>query len=159
MAEDRIERDIFVAAPVERVWDVLTEAEHIAGWFGDSARVDTLEPGGTIWLGWAEYGEYPAVIDRVEPPRAFAFRWTADANDHPGAVSEHPREGNSTLVEFTLSTEAGGTRLSVVESGFTTLGVPAEQQEQARKQNIEGWDIELDELREYAERPADALTA
>ncbi|RNL80560.1 SRPBCC family protein [Halostreptopolyspora alba] len=154
MTEDRIERDIHVAAPVERVWAVLTEADHIAGWFGESARIDALEPGGTLWLGWAEFGEYPAVIDRVEPPRVFAFRWTVDSNDHPGVASEHPREGNATLVEFTLSAEAGGTRLSVVESGFTRLGVPAEQQERARQQNIEGWGIELDELREYAERSA-----
>lgn len=149
MATDRIERDLFIAAPPERVWAILTDPEHLAGWFGDTAHIDRLAPGGTLMLGWKEFGDYPALIERVEPPRLFAFRWTADTNDHPGAAAEPPGPGNSTLVEFTLSPEQEGTRLHVVESGFAALSVPPERQEQYAAQNEEGWDIELRELREY----------
>ena len=44
MVADRIEREITIAAPIERVWSILTEAEHIHGWFAD-AEID-LRPGG-----------------------------------------------------------------------------------------------------------------
>ena len=42
---DRIERTLELAHPVERVWDALTSAEGLGGWFGTSAEVD-LRPGG-----------------------------------------------------------------------------------------------------------------
>ena len=65
---DRIEREITVKAPVERVWTVLTEPEHIARWFGDSAS-GTAEPGGELVLGWKEHGDFPVTIERYEPPK------------------------------------------------------------------------------------------
>ena len=34
MKPDRIERDIVIAAPIERVWKVLTAPEHVGVWFG-----------------------------------------------------------------------------------------------------------------------------
>ena len=34
MTTDRIEREIVINAPQDRVWAALTEAEHVAGWFG-----------------------------------------------------------------------------------------------------------------------------
>jgi uncharacterized protein YndB with AHSA1/START domain len=52
MSRDRIERTVVVAAPIERVWAVITRAEHIASWFSDTAEVD-LRPGGSLTLGFA----------------------------------------------------------------------------------------------------------
>ena len=43
---DRIERTIDLAQPPQRVWEALTSAEGLGGWFGDRATVD-LRPGGT----------------------------------------------------------------------------------------------------------------
>ncbi len=37
MATDRIEREIVIGAPPQRVWQVLTEAEHVSRWFGDTS--------------------------------------------------------------------------------------------------------------------------
>ncbi len=34
MHADRIEQEIVIAAPVERVWAVLSEPEHVGRWFG-----------------------------------------------------------------------------------------------------------------------------
>ena len=34
---DTIERTITVASPIGRVWEALTVADELAGWFGDSA--------------------------------------------------------------------------------------------------------------------------
>ena len=36
MVPDKIERETFIAAPVERVWALITEAEHLGRWFGDA---------------------------------------------------------------------------------------------------------------------------
>jgi uncharacterized protein YndB with AHSA1/START domain len=140
---DRIERDILIAAPAERVWAVLTEPEHIAKWFGDTASGDPHE-GGELVLGWKEHGESTVLVERYQPHAAFAFRWATEAGVRPAP-------GNSTLVEFTLTPEGDSTRLRVVESGFESLEMPVEQQTKHAEDNTDGWRIELGELRAYAE--------
>jgi uncharacterized protein YndB with AHSA1/START domain len=146
MVPAQIEREIVVDAPLERVWAVLTEAEHIAGWFGDRAEVD-LRPGGAVSLHFPGHGTHFATIERVEPRTFFSYRWAMNAD-------EPPREGNSTLVEFTLSPESNGTRLRVVESGFETLDVPAAEQSRRAEMNTDGWREELAELQAYAQQQA-----
>jgi uncharacterized protein YndB with AHSA1/START domain len=147
---DKIERETVIAAPVERVWALLTEAEHIGRWFGDAGAEIDLRPGGAMVVTWTEYGTSRARVVAVEPPTRFAYRW-APFKD-PGG--EEPVEGNSTLVEFTLAAEAGGTRLRVVESGFASLATSEEQRAENHAGNTDGWALELGELREYAEKVA-----
>jgi uncharacterized protein YndB with AHSA1/START domain len=144
MATDRVEREIIINAPQERVWAVLTEADHVARWFGDSAEVD-LRPGGKMIFGWKEHGNHHARVERVEPPGFFSYRWARSAGIEPAP-------GNSTLVEFTLIPEGSATRLRVVETGFASLDGSEEDRGTAVKQNTEGWISELGELQEYAER-------
>lgn len=139
---DQIEHEVLVEAPLERVWAVLTEPEHIGAWFGDSAEVD-LRPGGGMILGWEQHGAFHARVEKVEPPRFFSFRWARPADVEPG-------EGNSTLVEFTLDPEGAHTRLRVVETGFRSLESPDEEKAKHAEENEQGWAIELDELRQYA---------
>jgi uncharacterized protein YndB with AHSA1/START domain len=130
--EDSIVREIVVAAPVERVWEVLTRAEYVGRWFGaDKAEID-LRPGGSFVMEWAEHGTGYARVERVEEPDLFSFRWGIE----PGA---EPVPGEETLVEFTLSPQDDGTRLRVVESGFSKLDRPAEKQEWHRERNVDGW--------------------
>ncbi|MGO1052683.1 SRPBCC family protein [Crossiella sp. CA198] len=143
---DRIERQIQIAAPVERVWAVLTEPTHIAQWFGQTAEVD-LRPGGAASFGWTEHGTSHAVVERVEPPSFFSYRW--NLVDHGPA-----EQGKTTLVEFTLAEKGEGTELTVVETGFSALEVPAERQLQHSQDNTGGWKAELDELIEYVQRAA-----
>jgi uncharacterized protein YndB with AHSA1/START domain len=144
LATDRIEREIHINAPQERVWAVLTEADHVAAWFGDSAKVD-LRPGGKMIFGWAQHGDHHATVERVDPPGFFSYRWARQPGTEPAA-------GNSTLVEFTLTLSGSGTTLRVVETGFAGLDVSEEEQGTAVKENTEGWATELGELQEYAER-------
>jgi uncharacterized protein YndB with AHSA1/START domain len=145
---DSIERETVVAAPVDRVWALLTEAEHIGTWFGDSGAEIDLRPGGAMTISWAEHGTVRARVERVEPGRVFSYRWLL----HHDLGSEEPTEGNSTLVEFTLTPDGGGTRLKVVESGFSTLDIPEDQRAAKVKDNTEGWEIKLGELTDYARR-------
>jgi uncharacterized protein YndB with AHSA1/START domain len=145
MARDRIEREIVIEAPRERVWAVLTQPEHVAQWFGDSAEID-LRPGGKAAFGWTEHGRHEAIIERADPPDFFSYRWAREAGT---AVSP----GAATLVEFTLSDHGSGTLLRVVETGFDSLSAPEEERTKASEQNTEGWTSELAELKEYAEVP------
>ncbi|HEX8518005.1 MAG TPA: SRPBCC domain-containing protein [Pseudonocardia sp.] len=130
--EDSIVRETVVAATTERVWQVLTRPEYLPRWFGaEKAEVD-LRPGGALVMVWAEHGTGYARIERVDEPTLFSFRWAIE----PGA---QPTPGEETLVEFTLAPEGDGTRLRVVESGFSTLDRPAEKQEWHRERNVDGW--------------------
>jgi uncharacterized protein YndB with AHSA1/START domain len=143
---DMIEREVTIAAPVERVWALMTAGEHLGRWFADAGADVDLRPGGALELRWKEHGTSRGRIEAVEPPRRLAFRW-APFKD-PGGVE--PTDGNSTLVEFTLSEEGDGTRLRVVESGFATLDCSDEQRGRNLDGNTEGWRLELAELQEYA---------
>ena len=141
MVPERIEREILIEAPIDVVWAVLTEPEHVAGWFSHSAEVD-LRPGGDATFTWEEHGSALAWVERVEPPRFFAFRWV-----HP--VGEEQHKSNSTLVEFTLAAEGDHTRLRVVESGFRELAWSEDKKANYAAENTQGWQVELDELGEY----------
>jgi uncharacterized protein YndB with AHSA1/START domain len=150
MVPDQIERETVINAPVERVWKLITEAEHLGRWFGDAGAEIDLRPGGAMVLRWAEHGTSHGEVVRVEAPSRFAFRW-APFKDPAG---EEPAEGNSTLVEFTLEADGDATRLRVVETGFASLAASDEQRAKNRESNTEGWRFEIGELSEYAEKVA-----
>ena len=142
MATDRIEQELHIQASRQRVWQLLTEAEHISRWFGDSTEVD-LRPGGKMTFTWDQFGSHHAVVEQVDPPAFFSYRWARRAG-------EYPVEGNSTLVEFTLTEAGSGTMLRVVETGFDALTVTEPEKDTAVSENIEGWRNELSELQQYA---------
>ncbi|MEV6393178.1 SRPBCC family protein [Streptomyces sp. NPDC051907] len=149
-SKDRIEREITIAAPVERVWAVLTEPEHVGSWFGqgEPTPVD-LRPGGTMQLDHGQYGQFPTTIVKVDPPHFFSYRW---ASAFPG---EQAVEGNSTLVEFTLAEEGDGTRLRVVETGFAGLAIPQERIDTAGyDSHSSGWTEQAQNIKQYAEKLA-----
>ena len=132
MVPEQIERETIVAAPIERVWEILTQPEHFQRWFAfDGATID-LRPGGEIVMHWQEHGTFYARIEAVDPPHRFAYLG-ARLPDDP------VREGNATLVSFTLHPEGEGTRLRVVESGFRELAVPVEVQAETAEGNTAGW--------------------
>ena len=144
---DSIEREVLVAAPPERLWEVLTTPEHIDQWFlGMTTQVD-LRPGGAMVLASEEFGKVDAVVEKVEPPRRFSFRW-ARHPDTPVA------EGTATLVEFTLTPEGDGTRVRLVESGFTSTDAVKVDQARHAEANSQGWRQVLDHLRRYGEQRA-----
>src|SRR5215207_11032628 len=120
MTTDSIEREIVIAAPVERVWQIVTEPEHMGAWFGDAGAE---RDGDTITMRWEEHGTAELRIVRSERPRVFAYHWDANV---PGV--------GETLVEFTLSPEGDGTRLRVVESGFASLATSDAERDRLRGQ-------------------------
>jgi uncharacterized protein YndB with AHSA1/START domain len=143
---ERIEREIVIDAPVEVVWSVVTEPEHIAGWFSDAAELD-LQAGGRLALRWNHTGAFLGRVERVEPPHFLSFRWVVE----PGRELD---AGNSTLVEFSLRAEGDSTRLTVVETGFQALAAPDDEKQRHLESHRHGWERELGELAAYAGRRA-----
>jgi len=150
MVQDQIERETVINAPVERVWELITEAEHLGRWFGDAGAEIDLRPGGAMVLRWADSAASRGRVVAVEPHTRFSYRWAPFTD--PGG--DEPVEGNSTLVEFTLASEGDATRLRVVESGFASLATSDEQRAKNLESNTGGWEFETGELREYAEKVA-----
>lgn len=142
MIPDQIEREIHIAAPAARVWRALTEARHLGTWFGDAGATIDLRPGGVITLTWKKVGTTRARVVRVEPPRLFSFRWVRGRDEEPDPDA-------STLVEFTLADEGGGTRLRVVERGIRTLRMADDERAEYTRLNVRGWTSELAELGAY----------
>ncbi|MBP2193233.1 SRPBCC domain-containing protein [Nocardia goodfellowii] len=135
---DRIERELELPHPPEKVWNALTTAEGLGSWFGSRADIDDLRPGGTVRVWWHEDGPHTLRIQLVEPPSRFAFTWPIE-----GLPPSDPRR---TRVEFTLRPTPTGTRLTVVEIGFAQL---PDHLAGAYEGNVEGWAMELAELVEY----------
>jgi uncharacterized protein YndB with AHSA1/START domain len=139
---DEIRRELVIDAPIERVWEALTSAEQLRKWFGDIAEID-LRPGGRARFGWTEYDSVSeAIVDVVDAPTRFVFRWEA--------VDTRSVEEVSTSVEVTLEPLGDGTRPTMVESGFSTL--PDGVYDRAFQANTSGWTAELKDLTEYLEK-------
>src|SRR5215472_13560711 len=114
MSGDRIEREIVIAAAPEQVWPLVAEPGF---WATDDeqARGTVAREGESLVVRHSEHGDFPILVEKVDPPKYLAYRWTSA---FPG---DSLRADNSTLVEFTLTPEGDGTRLRVVESGFAAL--------------------------------------
>ena len=80
------------------------------------------------------------------------LRQSSDSRSH--SLLDAGTQGNSTLVEFTLSPEGDGTRLRVVETGVEQLGWAAEQQQGFVEEHGSGWLTYLGRLSDLiARRP------
>src|SRR6188508_2952546 len=125
---DRIEKTVHLRAPVARVWRALTDAGEFGTWFRvklDGAFAVGATIHGRITYPGYEHLTMEVLVERMDPERLFAFRW------HPAAIepgTDYSAEP-TTLVEFRLDEAAGGTRLTVVESGFDRL--PAARRSEA----------------------------
>jgi len=150
MSEDRVERTVHIAATTERVWEILTKPEHIGRWFGSGtpATVD-LRPDGVMVLDPVPGKRYLARIVKVDPPHYFSYRW---ASAYPEVLAD---ETNSTLVEFHLAAEGAMTRLTVSESGFASLTIPAGREQFASyESHSQGWTEVLRNFADYVEQGA-----
>ncbi len=143
---DRVERVSRVQAPIERVWETLTQARHVAEWYAfDGADID-LRAGGSTVFRWKEHGTFRGRVVEVAAPQRFSLRQAVLAPD------EEPRPGNSTLVAFTLERDGDATRVRVVESGIAGLDAPAETRRQHAASAGQAWTDGLGGLRGIAER-------
>ena len=157
MSKDRIEKEVVLRAPLERVWRAISDADEFGRWFGvrfDGPFVAGASVTGVItpttvdedvaraqepYAGQADTWHIVA----VEPQRRLAFRWHPYAVESGTDYSQEP----TTLVEFTLAETNAGVLLRIVESGFDKI--PAERRVSAFDANSEGWAAQTDLVRKY----------
>jgi uncharacterized protein YndB with AHSA1/START domain len=138
MAGLSIEREVLIEAPADVVWRTITEPDQISQWFADRVEL-VVEPGAHGYMQFGDQGG-PVVVETVDPPRRFSFRWNP-------AEGPEPVAGNSMLVEFTLVAEGQErTRLRVVESGHELLGWSDEEKQRYADEHRDGWAEYLDRL-------------
>jgi uncharacterized protein YndB with AHSA1/START domain len=139
-----IEREILIEAPADVVWRTITEPAQIEQWFADRVELD-LRPGGADTFVFEDRAtskemSAPLVVDAVQPPHRFAFRWS-----HPEGQS--PVAGNSTLVEFLLTAESDErTRLRVVETGLDLVSWSDDEKQRFADDHRHGWSLHIGRL-------------
>lgn len=149
MNTDRIEKSTILKAPRSRVWRALTRPEEFGAWFG--CRLNgPFAPGarvsGPITIPNYEHLTMKFVVERIEPEHLFSYRWHPYAVDPTVDYSDEPM----TLVEFQLADVPGGTRLTVVESGFEQI--PVARRATAYRMNDGGWTAQVVNIEKYVEK-------
>lgn len=106
-----IRHSTLVRAGREKVFDCLTTAEGLNGWFTTGAVVEPC-PGGEIRFRWTDWGpdhftgeDGGAILEFIRPER-FAFQWSPDRPDY------------ATTVEIDFETAAEGTIIRLKEAGY-----------------------------------------
>jgi uncharacterized protein YndB with AHSA1/START domain len=164
---DKIEKQVTLRAPVSRVWRALTDAQEFGRWFGlqlqgqfaagkpitgtfqlDAGAIAAYQKSLGLPASNVKMPEPNAVfctVERIEPERLFSFRWVPYGIDAEADPANEP----TTLVEFRLAQVAGGTSLTIVESGFDR--VSAHRRERAFRMNEGGWAGQAQNLEKYVE--------
>lgn len=116
MANDRIEKQIELRAPVSRTWRALTDHREFGEWFRvklDGPFVAGQISRGQITYPGYEHAKWHAVVQKMEPERLFSFTWHHSLDPHAD-ISKEP----TTLVEFRLEKVEGGTLLTLTGIGL-----------------------------------------
>lgn len=120
-------------ASQQRVFDVLTQADHLNRWFTKDARVD-LQVGGKISNADGDTGKFL----KVAVPRELVFTYT------------HEKLGVETEVDISLGSggSMGWTRMRIVQKGLD----PKSVSEEAYDWMASRWNWMADNLKRYIEK-------
>ncbi|HEX3902418.1 MAG TPA: SRPBCC family protein [Polyangia bacterium] len=154
---DRIVKTVLLRAPLERVWRAISEAQQFGAWFGVAfegpfvagatlvGRIVPTQADAEVARTQEPYrgARFEIVVDHIEPLRRFAFRWHPFAVEGDVDYSQEPM----TLVAFELEEAAGGTTLTITESGFEAL--PASRRAKAFTMNEQGWAAQAKLVEKY----------
>ncbi len=145
-----IEKTIDIDAPLEAVWQALTDGEELARWFPLEARLDPRN-GGKVFLSWGPQCEGEGTIDIFEPLKRLRWREPAPVPPHAadaGAGSPRPEPVELPAVEWLLESRGGKTVLRLVNSGLSAESWADEYHDSLHY----GWGFMLANLRLYLER-------
>lgn len=158
---DRIEKQLFLRAPQERVWRAISDAKEFGSWFGMeldgdfvagkqiSGRIKPTTADSTVAKMQEKYTGAPVAffIEQIQPMDLFSYRWHPFAIDSSIDYSTEPM----TLVTFMLEPAEGGTMLKVVETGFDSI--PIARRADAFEANDEGWTMQMQLIEKYLLQP------
>ncbi|WP_031479220.1 SRPBCC domain-containing protein [Streptomyces bicolor] len=144
-----IEREIYIDATPEVVYEVVSRPEHLREWWPDEAELEPV-PGATGVISFGdsaapEVKVVPVTVVEADPPRRFSFRWVYDEG-------EAASPSNSLLVTFDLAPSGAGTLLRFSEEGFREKGWEAAVLEEQYREHVTGWDYFLPRLVAYIAR-------
>ena|SRR5436190_4566099 len=145
---DRIEKEVLLRVPRARAWKALTDAAEFGSWFGvklEGPFVAGKTLRGKITNKSYEHITLEMVVEKLVPQELFSYRWHPYAVDPKIDYSKEP----STLVEFRLADAPGGTKLTVVESGFDKI--PAARRDEAFRMNSGGWAKQIENVQRHVE--------
>lgn len=138
-ADFAVRRSILIAAPIDKVWQAVTQPEHISRWFG-TTELDGSDVGATGRMTFGSNDPIPLRIEAIDEPHSVSYCWSND-----DALGTHPTEvddATATVFTFTLEVVGDSTRLTVLETGFDRTSAPAENM----RSHVDGWTSELDKL-------------
>ncbi|GHC63852.1 SRPBCC family protein [Neogemmobacter tilapiae] len=144
--QNKITRSTDISATPEQVWAALTDHRRFSQWFGVQLQ-QPFEPGqqtqGPMQLVACLGLILKIDVLAMDAPHRFAWRWPAfDAEAHAYSYDQPWTE-----VVFDLNPIAGGTRLTVTETGFAALGGGLAAR--ALAGNTDGWAFQFDRLERF----------
>lgn len=147
---NKIVKKVHLNASVSRVWRALSDHLEFGQWFRVS--LDGPFERGKISTGsmtYPGYEHYPwrAIVEKLEPERLLSFRWHDFDESSKVDVAQQP----TTLVEFELEPWAGGTLLTITESGFEALS--DHRRLKVLRDNTEGWNIQAENIATHISNP------
>jgi uncharacterized protein YndB with AHSA1/START domain len=149
--QDKIEKQMEIAAPVSRVWQALTDFRQFGEWFlvkMDGPFVAGERISGQITHPGYEHLRMQIEVKVIKPETVFSYAW------HPYAVDpkiDYEQE-EATIVEFRLRATAVGTLLTVTESGFEKI--PSARRTEAFLRNDGGWAQQMTNIQTYVSKAA-----
>lgn len=91
-----VEREVVLPVPRERAWELITEADELAGWLADDVEFEPAEDA-RVSVTWEDGSRREGVVEQVCELERIVFRW-----------------GDS-RVEWRLDDAPDGTRFTVTE--------------------------------------------
>lgn len=128
-----------VNAPLDAVWNVLSDPRELMRWFPVMAEV-TPGVGGSVTWSWGDVHTWKSRILEWKPGELLRLSYDSAVPDGRGGKKP-------LIVEFRLAGRGGATTLRIVHSGFgPEAGFDAEYDGISA-----GWPVELRSLRHYLE--------
>ncbi len=114
-----IEKNVTIAAPIEKVWAALTDPEAIATWMGGAVKVELKKGGRYKFFGGDTTGAFTA----IKKPERLEYTWRQN---------EWKKEWPDSVVRWELKAAKGGTQLRLTHNTFPN--------KKERDDHDEGWD-------------------
>ncbi len=109
------EHEIEIEATADQVWQALTDADQLTGWYVERAEVEP-RAGGKYFISWGEGMDGWGKIDVWEPPHRLRLVHLPAGGGDPGP-NDPPLE-EPIIEEYTIEAAGGTTVLRMVNSGI-----------------------------------------
>ena len=160
MTQDRIEKKVHLRAPLERVWQAVSDASRFGFWFGVAfdgpfvagqrvtGRISPTKVDAAVAaLQKPHEGKaFAFEVGPIEPMRRIVFHWHPFAVDPEVDYSAEPM----TEIVFALEPDGDGVLLTISEAGFDRI--PLERRAKAFAANDGGWSHQARLIGQYLGR-------